>query len=507
MARIFVSIWNNVESGYYNGPFFEGLIRSLLRNGNEVLVMENAQLFGGGNYQKNECAYPSLSKDISSYIKNYDPELIISFNHSLLSSIKDELDCPIIQWLSDSYFYMADLDGFVKNQDRYHILCFAECQIFDLVRHLNIKREKINFVPPATDFFPKNMPFAREVSFISSYFGGNELLHQNINDISDDMDKKIALKGMLNSYMQGEELKYKERIKKFKCQSLVKGVEEKYVFNMLSHYKRFTALTNLADLNLELYGGSRWQESSSSSPFLGLCYNPKKVITVEDNENIYNSSKINLNISHVQSRGSLPFRICDIMSSNGLLVSDDLTEAKRIFGKDIFIPTYNHIGEVRAVCQYYLKNDNERVDITKEHQNIIKKSHKFEHRFKSLEDITGVNLLCGKPRKKVDLISGVEAILNSAIPVNSIVTHAINKKGVFKVIKEVLHLLPKPIVALIRKILKRIKRFVPSYIKNYYHRYSQVITELNYLGEVRKRVQSKIKKVSRRGKITIYSMK
>ncbi len=78
-------------------------------------------------------------------------------------------------------------------------------------------------------------------------------------------------------------------------------------------------------------------------------FNPQELTSKESLEDIYNSSKVNINVSHAQARGGLPWRVFDVMATNGVLVSDYQEDLELLFGSEIKIPIYHSPSEARQL--------------------------------------------------------------------------------------------------------------------------------------------------------------
>lgn len=76
---------------------------------------------------------------------------------------------------------------------------------------------------------------------------------------------------------------------------------------MLSREKRLKVLSGVADLGLELYGTENWDSTYYNDSKLNMAYIRKKVYSVEDNQDIYNRSKIGINVSHLQAASGFPW--------------------------------------------------------------------------------------------------------------------------------------------------------------------------------------------------------
>ncbi len=189
-------------------------------------------------------------------------------------------------------------------------------------------------------------------------------------------------------------MQFEARIKKYGFENIFTGeFDEAYILNTVSINKRIKVLDSVEDLGLILYGTADWLETIKYSLDLALSFDPSPVLTRADLEGIYNSSKINLNISHSQARGGLPWRVFDVMSCNGLLISDFQEDFSRLFGKDVEIPIYESPSEARELCARMLKDESHRQFLIQSCNNIIESGHRFKHRLKTIAEIFDLNLL------------------------------------------------------------------------------------------------------------------
>jgi spore maturation protein CgeB len=160
---------------------------------------------------------------------------------------------------------------------------------------------------------------------------------------------------------------------------------------MLSGEKRLRALSTVADLGLELYGTENWQDTYYYDSKINMSHIRKRVYSIEHNQDIYNRSKIGINVPHLQATSGFPWRVMDIMASNVCLVTDYHTDFDRLFG-NIPIPTYNSSGEAYEVCRKLLNDENRRKDIVMQCQQVVDSRYRFKHLLVKLEEYSGVRM-------------------------------------------------------------------------------------------------------------------
>ena len=95
---------------------------------------------------------------------------------------------------------------------------------------------------------------------------------------------------------------------------------------------------------------------------------------------VFNSSKINLNISLRSILNGIPLRAMDIMGSKGFLLTNYQSDFLEFFspGEDfVYYESYENLMEK---TDYYLSHDKERMEIADNGFEKIKKSHSYEDR-------------------------------------------------------------------------------------------------------------------------------
>lgn len=93
---------------------------------------------------------------------------------------------------------------------------------------------------------------------------------------------------------------------------------------------------------------------------------------------VFRGSKINLNITSKSIRSGLPLRMFDIMGAGGFCITNYQTELPNFFeiGKDIAV--YESIPHLKELIDYYLKHEDERIEITRNGYEKVKKYHTYD---------------------------------------------------------------------------------------------------------------------------------
>ena len=112
MARILISYFWEMDTEK-NGLHvsFGGLVKALEENGNDVMTINTSFI---NTYGSNRANNETINELILAKTKDFDPEIIFTFNHRIPQCILDNFkDVPIIIWDGDELKYFCDL-GYIK---------------------------------------------------------------------------------------------------------------------------------------------------------------------------------------------------------------------------------------------------------------------------------------------------------------------------------------------------------------------------------------------------------
>ncbi len=391
MARIIVSMITGLQNGDLPA-FYEGFLDALKRGGNDILVIVTNEI--NQNPWKTNNSKSGLDKHkLDKFLKDFNPHLVIAFNNSTYRNIPSIVDCPVLVWAVDSLVYFPDMERLKSEMGRYSFICLTEQFAEYVGEHLAVPRSKLSIVPFATDFLSKSLEQDKPISFIGSLFGAGSLKAYLEGGLDEKARQDLALfyeACELDPLLQQE--KNRESLK------LLGKVTQGALLNTISNNHRVQVLQSICDLGLHLYGNREWLGLASYSMDLVLCYRDEVIYTQQQQQELYNSSKININISHAQTvTGGVPWRVFDIMATQGALLTDELSRPgmESIFGKKSRVPFYGTPVEARQICKRLLESESWRSDIVQSSNEIIQSGHRFVHRIRSIQDICGVNLLPG----------------------------------------------------------------------------------------------------------------
>lgn len=129
--------------------------------------------------------------------------------------------------------------------------------------------------------------------------------------------------------------------------------------------------------DVNMYTGS----NTSSMPLIHNCGYASFLV---DMPLIFHKSKINLNITAKSIRSGLSLRIFDILGCGGFLITNFQSELPDYFeiGKDLV--TYESPQDLLDKCSYYLKHEDERIEIANNGYEKVKQFHTWDIRLVQL---------------------------------------------------------------------------------------------------------------------------
>jgi spore maturation protein CgeB len=112
--------------------------------------------------------------------------------------------------------------------------------------------------------------------------------------------------------------------------------------------------------------------------------NPLKQISVEETNNLYNNTLININAHHIQSIEGLNVRTYEIMGTGGVQMVENKKIAKEYFKDGIHCIFYSCEDEFIAKFNYYLKNKDLLIKIENNAYLVASSNHTWELRIQEM---------------------------------------------------------------------------------------------------------------------------
>ena len=311
MAKILLLFYQpaiNTENQNAVLAFYESIIKELSLCSNEVQFI-NLALFKDYWTSCFDKLNNKQTTEIKNRITKFNPDVIFTFNNQITSEITESTNCPICIMDADNTNLFPNKEFISKYNDRYFLFSYYKEWESDKYESIGIKKDHIGFLHLATSV--KNEPLEKitNISFIGSKFGA---IHPSLyQQIKENISFEDLRKYYENQYENADEF--------FAKYTKLLNVKEYDLYGLID--TRLTVLQSVCDLGLKIYGVG-WEKLSDEMFNLKLCFDSTPKYTLKHNSNVYNSSKINISISHPQCKGyAYPWRIYDVMASNGLLIS------------------------------------------------------------------------------------------------------------------------------------------------------------------------------------------
>ncbi len=380
MANIVITHFSAIISDgtHKSACFYDGLMKGFAEQGHNVLQVVTSNFLITPWNGTNKTVTQSIKENALKEIKEFKPDLVLSFNNSSIEDLEKEVDCPIVLWDADTFTFFNDKEKIKKNADRYHYVSFANSGIADYKKNLNISDKNICRIPGATEIRAKKIEKRYNISFIGNPFFPRkealEFLTQNPEIMIKEKD----------FFLQNE-----VRWRKF-CKTKSISLEEILFYDAGS--RRVKMIATLLDLGMHIFGPTNWLSLSPYLIEILNSYDPSHVFSLEHNELVYNRSKMSVNICHSQNVSGYPWRIADILASDSVLLSDYKVDLVKDFGKEVPLQIYHSPPEAYEISKKLLGDTQLREDIIARQNACIEKNFRWKHRFPLLQDLTGVNL-------------------------------------------------------------------------------------------------------------------
>jgi len=291
-----------------------------------------------------------------------------------------------INWCVDDPFFEEIIH---KRKFRKSDLRFDFVSDRDYLEKMEKKGYKARFLPLGTDpsmFYPVKRNFVNDLSFVgSSYLAQvNEfvsmaetfltgmvpflasLLSQYRQDSSLDIDKKITAR--VSALDLPESLSPEKAV--FICKHFAGYLYRKEA--VLSLARQFPGF--------RIYGDDGWLREVS----------PERLGTVkygDELREVYNSTKINVDINRVVIRNGFTQRVFDTLACGAFLITSSKPIVEEFFetdGSQKEIVTFKTPDELSDLAQYYLIHDTERQKIQERGHRKVMAAHTYDHRIKEL---------------------------------------------------------------------------------------------------------------------------
>lgn len=363
-------------------------------------------------------------------VKKFNPDIVFSMNRAglvrpLLNVISPQ--AIKISWFIDSYERVSD--SLLKFSGREIVwLTGKDSYEKNFSDKYQVEQGQIITAPFAANtdiFFPQHKERLIDGCFVGTAFS-NEGFVDTLNKLCKDEEQKNIL---LSAYKEHKE-KYIFNIQDFLKENGFKDSLSKprdiwqVIFDdQISIEKRVGLLSALNEFNIKIYGepDKLWIAylSISNSSMLEK-YQYKPIKTSEDLSDLYNISKIGINIQHHQaSTHSLPIRVFDIMACKTLLLTEKssvnaLTQIG--FVENVDFVCFKDKQELRQKFDFYLNHEGERQKIVDSAYSKTVKYHSLMVRIQNcLSQSLQSTILVSSSDPKYEIVSNLYNFRKSSL--------------------------------------------------------------------------------------------
>ena len=397
MSKIFLSFFScakDLNNKKAIPCFYESFIKGLKESGNEVFAYISKE------FNKN---FDEIPSELLRQLKEFNPEIIILFNNAFYD-ISKYFECPIFIYEVDSPLYYSNKTALKNNIERYKFIVIQEESKKILIEEYKAPEKNILVAPFFSEIRKENLKTEQNICFIGTKFTSSKTktIFYEFMLKSPRTDELETYKKLLNEYEKNPFLKKEELFEQYNITSekIKENFDTQRIIFYLSDYNRTKTLSLVSDLGLKIYGTDGWMTDNYNEPFLILNYDKTPVYSIKHNQDIYNSSKIGININHLQAKQAFSWRVCDIMASSACLVSEYKPDIEKRF-KTIGLPLFNNPYEARELCIKLLKEENKRADIVAAQNEIIEKNYRFKNVKALIEDYFAISLSGGIKSVKI----------------------------------------------------------------------------------------------------------
>lgn len=325
-------------------------------------------------------------------IKEIDPELIIQMNNGgLKSSLKLELKIPVVNIIVDEvgHLFIPEFPLFENIIDQYTQLAVGDTKTYQYLKNqipASLK-DHIHLIPSAGGK-GKNLSneYKHNISFVGSFLDigqAKKLFMEAIFYDDDTISRLLIASTRLSKDFEHD---FSKTVEELKLMPLLESqnISPDYLKHILSNYIsstiRIETLSKIAPLGLSLFGNNKWGRAILSDKTLINCYQSEQLITSSEQlMEVYNTSKISINISQIQVSTGLAYRVYDILKSRSLLIIPfhSNSDAFKFFGDDCPIPMYKSLDHLYELCDYYLSHEEERAELVKKCNKLVEKNFSF----------------------------------------------------------------------------------------------------------------------------------
>lgn len=360
--------------------FYESFIREMRNLGHDLLVF----------HAPNDSLAPQTVADLKRRVLKFSPDLVIAFNN-FGPDYASFCDCPILVYEVDSVLYYYGQDWIRRNPNRY-FYCVAqqECRTILLEKYA-VEERRVVEVPFFTSVQAESCEKLFNISFVGSRFAGRRFPWYDFMRGNPTRAQISSYQRLLDELRDNPFRSSGEWMAEYPDLELNAKTIHALIFG-LSAEKRVQVLSSVATLGLRIFGTSQWLQGGGECAELYLAYDRTPVYSLRHNQDLYNESRVCLNVNHLQAVSAFSWRVCDIMASTGCLCTEYRPNLERCF-PGLNIPTFTNKIDAYAQCKRLLESEALRKDISMASRQAIDRGHRFIHVARRLDEAFDLGLV------------------------------------------------------------------------------------------------------------------
>ncbi len=385
-ANILISYFSEMGETMY-----DAITDVLLKNGNNVfrLNINNSSVRAPVWGEDSKMVDDPLLKQIV----QFEPEIILDFSNCLPTNVRSAIgtDCRHCIIDGDSVNYIWNRKDLMETKENRLYLGqqSASKGMYEEFLGMELDDEHYLYFPGATVIQRKPEVQDKNISFIGTNF------HLMYSPLEGQFYTEDALS--IYEKIRGDFFYDVSKLKEEYPN--IENMDEfaETIRTALAGQERIKYLQSVCDLGLTIYG-VRWENSAYIDMELARCFDKTSIRTLEENQYVYNSSKISINISHPQALTSFSWRVMDIMASASCLTTEMKKDWIDLFGDYMSDETKEYVVykdrfDLRAKSIKLLEDDDLREHCVTDLNRAIEENGRWETRFRSLEKHIGCKIV------------------------------------------------------------------------------------------------------------------
>ena len=317
---------------------------------------------------------------------NLTPNLTIGFNATGYETWAEYLNNKItnIMWSVDSVFYQ-NIEAIEKFTSYPNFVLFSVSPSDEEALRIFYPSLTHAYLPHAVDLnLWKKQDVEKEfdVVFLSSV----DDYELKIQELSQTMPKQMfdLLMTFYQTWLSVPNMSFWQLYQLFmdKAGLNLDLIQCKLLFHnlvyLVSHTKRVQLIQSLKDFNVKVFGNDTWKKYVQGKvEYCGECDFLESI-------NVINKSKIVLHSHPTQLASGLHERILNASAVETFVISSDTPSIQAEFGENMAYYNNVNFADIAEKLEYYLKNDEERVEKSKKAREIVKEKHTWDIRARQI---------------------------------------------------------------------------------------------------------------------------